>query len=62
MFKALVVDKIPDFAIDLRDKMTTEIALQEAPQAAADMLDGKISGCIVVRTSVFTRNEDNRIP
>ena len=40
-----------DLPLALLDAMTTEITLPEVPKAAADMMDGKISGRFVVRTS-----------
>jgi acrylyl-CoA reductase (NADPH) len=40
-----------DLPLSLLDTMTTEITLPEVPKAAADMMDGKISGRFVVRTS-----------
>ena len=40
-----------DLPRELLDAMTTEITLPGVPQAAADMMAGKISGRIVVRTS-----------
>jgi len=40
-----------DLPLALLDSMTTEITLPEVVKAAADMMDGKISGRFVVRTS-----------